>query len=116
MTNTVSAHHIDFDQWAHLAATNPQEFEILRRKTIYACIERANQARQERLHCLQWRIDRMREHNNSPLGACVAISNLMWETFTRLGELLQDPSTSSQKRSCASEQAKVIDFPGPVTS
>lgn len=107
-----SAYHIDFDQWVQLAASNPQEFEVLRRKIIHACIKRANSSRQQRLHGLQWRIDRMRENNQqSPMAACVAISNMMWETFTRLGDILQNPDSLTQQRADASHNATVISFP-----
>lgn len=83
--------NINFEYWLLLASTNPQKFEQLRKDKISAAIENATGfQRQRRLRGLQWRIDIIREqHKDSAMAACLAISNLMWETFEQLAELLQ---------------------------
>lgn len=82
-----SARQIDFDHWSELAKSDPDSFEQLRNRTLQACINRSSSDHQERLRCLQWRIDQIRSQSGSPLAACVKISGIMWDTFNRLGNL-----------------------------
>jgi len=82
-----SARQIDFDHWSELAKSDPASFELLRTRTLQACIDRSSSDRQERLRCLQWRIDQIRSQSGTPLAACVKISGIMWDTFNRLGHL-----------------------------
>lgn len=81
---------IDFDHWSELAKSDPDSFEQLRDRTLKACISRSSTAHQERLRCLQWRIDQIRSQSGTPLAACVKISGIMWDTFNRLGKVYND--------------------------
>ena len=91
----------DFDDWANLARTDPQAFEARRKTLLDAAIDRAPAARQQRLRGLQWRVDQIRRTSSTPLGACMKISYLMWDTLlgprglveslARLGELPGGP-------------------------
>ena len=76
--------HIDFDFWSQLAQDDPEGFECLRSETLESHILRASGARQSRLRCLQWRIDRIRDTSKTPMAACISISDLMWDTFQNL--------------------------------
>jgi hypothetical protein len=108
-----SIEDIDFEFWSSLASTDPQKFEQLRQDQIELIIEKASSQRQRRrLRGLQWRIDKIREqHKDSAMAACIAISELMWETFEHLSELLQ--STQEYGFSAPIPQMKdnVIPFP-----
>ena len=73
-----------FDQWASLAAADPQGFETARRRVLQSLIESAPAANRRRLEGLQWQIDRACERADSPLAACIKISSMMWDTV--LGE------------------------------
>jgi hypothetical protein len=86
MSKGTSASRIDFEHWLVLARDDPDSFEQLRSRMLDDCIARASAPHQERLRRLQWRIDRIRERASNPLAACVQISDLMWNTFNRLGE------------------------------
>lgn len=68
-----------FDYWAQLAADDPGSFEEARRLMIDSFIESAPPERQQRLRGLQWQVDQIRARSQSPMGACVKISNLMWD-------------------------------------
>ena len=114
-----SINDIKFEDWVMLASTDPQKFEQLRHDKISAIIERTTGQRRQRLLGLQWRIDAIRnQHKNSATSACMAISELMWETFEHLSELLQAqvendfaaPSASPQLSTPVS-QANIIPFP-----
>ena len=74
----------DFDHWSQLAKDDPERFESLRLETIEFHINKATEANQDRLRCLQWRIDRIRENAKNPMDACISISNLMWDNLDRL--------------------------------
>jgi hypothetical protein len=75
---------IDFDTWSDVAEKDPKAFEQMRLDAIEACINRAPEGNRERLRRLQWRIDQERRLARTPLGACVRISRMMWQSV--LGE------------------------------
>ena len=104
--------NIDFEYWSILASTDPQKFEQLRQDKISAAIDRATSQRQQRLRGLQWKIDRIREqHKDSATAACLAISELMWETFEHLAELLQSQAEDGLSVSTPVIQENIIPFP-----
>ncbi|MCW8988557.1 MAG: DUF3135 domain-containing protein [Gammaproteobacteria bacterium] len=114
-----SIYEIDFEYWSVLASTDPQKFEQLRQDQITAIIERASSQRQQRrLRGLQWRIDLIREqHKDSAMAACIAISELMWETFEQLAELLQQSTTEcGTSAPVPSIQGNIIPFPSKSRS
>lgn len=79
---------LDFDRWLKLASTDLSAFEALRRSTIDEVIRQAPEAQQERLRRLQWRIDQERRRSDSPMGACIRISRMMWEQMMGEGGLI----------------------------
>ena len=107
-----SVNDIDFDYWSNLASTDPQKFEQLRQDKISETIAKASSQRQKRLRGLQWRIDLIRaQHKESATAACLAISELMWDTFEQLAEVLQ---SQADKGFCAPTpriQMNIIPFP-----
>ena len=108
-----SVNKIDFEHWATLASTDPQKFEKLRQNKISALINRTTGQRHQRLRGLQWQIDRIREqHKNSSVAACLAISELMWDTFKKLDEVLQSQADDKSPSSVRDRdtQAKIIAF------
>jgi hypothetical protein len=78
----------DFDEWARLAARDPEAFEARRAACVERLIANAPRERQERLRRLQWRIDRTRECAPNPVAACMRISKMMWESVLGDGGLL----------------------------
>lgn len=101
----------DFEKWASLASSDPESFEQLRHDRIMAVIDKATSSHQQRLRKLQWRIDQVRKNKNSTMAACLAISNLMWDTFERLNEVLQHQPNSMTNTSTERHMANVIPFP-----
>jgi hypothetical protein len=71
----------DFDGWCRLATEDPQTFERLRSRRIEEAIASAPAARQQRLRCLQWRIEQERRRAPSALAACVSLSHMMWDSL-----------------------------------
>ena len=78
----------DFDEWALLARTAPDEFEQRRRALIEIEILRSDNV--HRMRGLQWRIDIERARARNPMDACVRLSNMMWDSFIDLNHALND--------------------------
>lgn len=106
----------DFQEWADLARQDPDRFEARRSRLINEAIRRAPADRQHSLRCLQWRVDRIRELKRTPLAACIAITNMMWDTFSdlhhtylELAELKQGRTPPT--RDLPRRSAEIIPFP-----
>ena len=109
-----SINEIDFEHWATLASTDPQKFEALRQDKISAVINKTNGRHQQRLLGLQWQIDSLRtRHKNSTVAACLAISELMWDTFNELAEVLRSQAERGLSAPLPTQQtqANIITFP-----
>lgn len=74
----------DFKEWAELAQSDPERFEARRNRIINEAICRVPMDRQQTLRGLQWKVDRVRELKRTPLAACIAISDMMWDAFSDL--------------------------------
>jgi hypothetical protein len=91
----------DFDEWSRLAKDDPSAFEERRIALIEAYLRQFPQPGQRRLRGLQFRIDMVRRRARTPMGACLKISSMMWESLlgrhglkTALDALLGYPSQS----------------------
>ncbi len=84
-TNNTKTNELTFEKWMELWQDSPNSFEHLRTKRINAYIESVPEVHRERLRCLQWKIDRVRERASNPLAATIAISEMMWQSFHELG-------------------------------
>jgi len=111
---------IDFDTWSEVAEKDPKAFERMRLDAIEACINSAPEGNRDRLRRLQWRIDQERRLARTPLGACVRISRMMWqsvlgegglrERFLELGSYLGALEKPSQG---VARSAEVLQFARP---
>ncbi|MBI3562400.1 MAG: DUF3135 domain-containing protein [Gammaproteobacteria bacterium] len=108
----------DFETWMTLAKEDPVRFEALRLETIDEFIAQVPEDKRLQLRRLQWRIDRVRERAGTPLAACVALSRMMWDSFTELREcyqeMLKDEPSLLRKRT-PSRNATVLTFVRPQT-
>jgi len=82
MSASASRPKFDFDAWVELARQNPQAFEEKRKHIIEAAIQGAPEQKQQRLRCLQWKLDKIRETSRTPMMACLQINRLLWENVT----------------------------------
>lgn len=90
MLNIQEKQKFDFDMWRELSQNDPDAFEKLREKTVNQYIGSIDSDRQDRLRCLQWKVDRVREQQKTPIAACVAISDMMWDSLERLNKIYYD--------------------------
>ena len=114
----------DFDEWSRLAKDDPSAFEARRIALIEDYLRRFPQSGQRRLRGLQFRIDMVRRRARTPMGACLKISSMMWESLlgqhglkAALDTLLDFPSRAalapSQPRSRGTS-ARIIPFRKPA--
>lgn len=108
---------IDFDDWSKLAQHDPNGFEARRRAMLDSFIKAQPRQRRQRLRCLQWRVDRIREGAATPLLACQRISDLMWLSFagpTGLREALTGALSVGHETPLQNWQtAKILPFRRP---
>ncbi len=81
---------LNFETWVALWRESPENFESSRAKRITAYINSVPEKHRERLRCLQWRIDKVRERAANPLAATIAISEMMWKSFDELGAMYKE--------------------------
>lgn len=84
-----STRPFDFDYWSALAARDPDHFERSRREYLEQTIASASPRSRERLRCLQWKLDRIRQTAGSPLAAAIRMNEMMWERVVGPGGLLE---------------------------
>lgn len=100
----------DFDAWVELARQDPQAFEEKRKHIIEDAIQGAPAHKQQRLRCLQWKLDKIRETSRTPMIACLHINRLLWENVTGehgLLNSLQQLQTGHRSRSNDQVSAEV---------
>jgi len=104
----------DFDAWARLAATNRPAFEDRRHQVIETAIRRAPVRKQQRLRCLQWKLDRIRDTARTPMVACLRMHRMLWDAVAGESGLLAclQYATGEQDhpRRRHASRAKVVPF------
>ncbi|MFK5915615.1 MAG: DUF3135 domain-containing protein [Woeseiaceae bacterium] len=106
-----SINKIDFAHWVNLASSDPKKFEQLRQDNISALIDSTSSRHKHRLQGLQWQIDQVRkQHKNSSIGACLAISELMWETLDKLSGRLKFQAKPNLAPPIPVKNAEIIAF------
>lgn len=99
----------DFNEWSELARNDPDAFEARYRALVEDTIMKAPEDIQPRLRCLQWRVDMERRKHKSPLGACLAIYRMMWDSVYGERGLL-DALNSLSRNEVELKPAKVLAF------
>jgi len=99
MTESVTRTPQDFDGWAKLAATDLPAFETQRSRIIEAAIRQAPACKQQRLRCLQWKLEQIRNTARTPMVACLRMNRMLWEAVAGDTGLL----ASLQYATCSAE-------------
>jgi hypothetical protein len=102
----------DFDSWALLAREDPQAFEIKRRTIIDQAISQASPGQQQRLRCLQWRLDQIRYTSQTPLAACLRMQEMLWEKLVGDAGLLACLQGLTRHRNPRRHTATILPFRG----
>jgi hypothetical protein len=105
---------MDFEQWAKLAHDDPQAFETLRSRAIDDFFSRIPPGQhQQRLRCLQWRIDQVRDHSSNSMSACLRLYAMMWDRVVSQGGMLDALQGIESGGPSDLPKAGILDFPGP---
>jgi hypothetical protein len=113
MDSTGNRPTFDFDAWAKLARKDPQAFELERKLLIERAIMKAPAEKQQRLRCLQWKLDRIRDLASNPMSACLQINRLLWEHICSehgLLHCLQHLQSGEQPDRRSKTTAKILPF------
>lgn len=106
----------DYEDWAALARDNPAAFEEKRKREIENVISRAPMRLQQRLRCLQWRIDMERDRSPNPLAACIKLYSMMWDSvvaehgFLSALQLLTEQDSHLAEWKKPGKRAQVLPF------
>ena len=73
-------------------------------------IQRMPEHKQQRMRCLQWKIDRVREQAANPVAACVKLSEMMWDSLVGPGGLREVLERFGNQDFTPPPKAKVLDF------
>jgi hypothetical protein len=85
-----------FNDLLKLAQENPEALEKFRQEQVELIINRAPVKHRQRLRGLQFQIDAQRaRHINSPMGACLKISQMMHDSFEDLRAWLDKITASN---------------------
>lgn len=117
MDTTDTRPTFDFDAWAELARKDPQAFELERKLLIERAIMRAPADKQQRLRCLQWKLDQIRDLASTPMAACLQINRLLWENIASehgLLHCLQRLQPGAHPDQSSQAPAKILPFQGRV--
>ncbi len=103
----------DFDYWSRLAQEDPATFEEQRSDLLEEFILEAPPDLRRRLRGLQWQVDQARERSGTPLGACLRLSKMMWDSVLGergLLESMQSLGDSSEQLSEEKQTADILPF------
>ena len=78
----------DFDEWSYIAKTDPEKFELMRQQLIDDVLAQVPDHLRQRIKQQQWQIDQICKQADSPLAACIQISQKMWDSVYGEKELL----------------------------
>ncbi len=84
-----------FDELVKLAQTDPEAFEKLRKSHVEDLIESAPEHTQRRLKGLQFQVDMIRRRSKNPMGACVEISKMMYDSLYHLRETIKESESGA---------------------
>jgi len=77
------------DELIALAKESPAQLEAFRRSEVERLIASAPESIQRRLRGLQFQIDCKRRLHSSPMGACIELSQMMFDSVSQLNNALQ---------------------------
>ena len=109
----------DFDSWAEMARKDPQAFELERKLLIERAIMKASPEKQQRLRCLQWKLDQVRDLASTPMAACLQINRLLWEHICSERGLLyslERLQSLGNNREAPQSTAKILQFHGGASA
>lgn len=78
---------MNFEYWNTLYKRDPKKFEEERKNYLSKIINESSN--KNKLMKLQWKIDMERKRCKTPLKSLIKIQDMMWESFFKLNDVLQ---------------------------
>jgi len=97
------------DELMLIARENPERLERIRHYFIEKHIQAAPERMQRRLRGLQFQIDGLRRIHKSPMGSCIEISKLMYESLGKMRDTIN--GTHVEPEPAELPAAPVLAFP-----
>ncbi|WP_053981988.1 DUF3135 domain-containing protein [Marinagarivorans algicola] len=105
------------DELFRLAKEDPDALEVLRQHEVEALIASAPNNMQRRLRGLQFQIDAKRRASKTPMAACIAISQMMFDSVYELNNALnQQPDLEKKPNTQSGQPAAVSILRFPQTA
>ncbi len=98
----------DIETLMRLAKDQPEELERIRQDEVETLIGSAPSHIQRRLRGLQFQIDCKRDLHTNGMGACMAITEMMFDSLQQLNEVLHGQPRRSRGDT---SHASVLSFP-----
>ncbi len=113
----------DFEKWSGLANEDPEAFEQTRERVINQFIADLPEDKQQRMRCLQWRVDSVRRLSKTPMAACIEISKMMWDSIkgehgliVAIKDLQSICQFDGEYQAVQQTEANILNFPIEQTS
>lgn len=100
----------EVDQLIALGKESPSKLEAFRLKEVERLIASAPESIQRRLRGLQFQIDCKRRLHSSPMGACIELSQMMFDSVSQLNNALQGIRAPEGSSASAPAVAAVLPF------
>jgi Protein of unknown function (DUF3135) len=98
------------DQLIALAKESPSQLEAFRLREVELLITSAPESIQRRLRGLQFQIDCKRRLHTSPMGACIELSQMMFDSVSQLNNALQGMRQAKGQPAQAPAAAAILPF------
>lgn len=96
-----------------LAQEDPDALEALRQREIETLISSAPSGMQRRLRGLQFQIDAKRSISRTPMAACMAISQMMFDSVYELNDALNGDGSKPEAEQ-SRDPADILRFPAAL--
>ena len=100
-----------YDELVVIAKEDPERLEQIRKHFVEKQINQAPEHTRPRLRGLQFRIDGIRAIHKSPMGSCVEISRMMYESVGKLRDALTGQEVIEPEPQMAKAAGNVLAFP-----
>ena len=104
--------NFDFKEWADLYQVDPAAFELRREAVLEGYVASADPAHRLSLEQTLFKIRMIRQRSKSPLQSAMESSRLMWESFGKLREQVENLDQELQSPQAATRNSLRLIKPG----
>lgn len=98
----------EFDEWATLHKVDPEAFEVRRSATLERLLQSVDEESRHALEQTLFRAEMVRKRSKSPLQGAIEASNLMWESFGKLRDKVNELESLAQTTSVKKNTLRLV--------